>query len=253
MTTSYGALCTDFYINQKLALKMDLPSERETLLHFFDQVRKTHPGMTRFRRYEDELSLESSRREAEYTWLSLRQGSIRTGHVNPQTLEDAYAFHQRMLEVTPYYLTISPLDIDYLELMFGFDLECKGNHDEVVFDALIADSPLGALMTPTDAEPGAKILDVQPVFGMNLADDGRLQAYFEVKTRRRSRRGSGRRYSDEPISLFVTLRRYGPIDKLDDFEPIFQTLASHCETLANERLVPNLLNPIVQHITPSSR
>ena len=59
MTTSYGALCTDFYINQKLALKMDLPTERETLLHFFDQVRETHPGMTRFRRYDGELSLES--------------------------------------------------------------------------------------------------------------------------------------------------------------------------------------------------
>ena len=253
MTTSYGALCTDFYINQKLALKMDLPTERETLLHFFDQVRKTRPGMTRFRRYEDELSLESSRREAEYTWLSLRQSSIRTGHVNPQSMEDAYAFHSKILEIAPYYLTLSPLDIDYLELVFGFDLECTGNHDDVIFEALIASSPMGELMRPTDSTPNAKILDVQPVFGMNLTEDGQMQAYFEVKSRRRSRRGSGKRYREEPISIFVTVRGYGPTEKLDDLPAACAALAEQCETLVNERLIPNLLNPIVQHITPSSR
>lgn len=253
MATSFGALCTDFYINQKLTLKMDLPSERDTLLHFFDQVRKTHPGMTRFRRYEGELSLESSRREAEYTWLSLRQSSIRTGHVNPDSMEDAYQYHRRMLEIAPYYLTLSPLDIDYVELMFGFDIECKANHDEVVYEALYSQSPLGGLLKPTDAAEGAKVLDVQPVFGLNLSDDGHLQAYFEVKTRRRTRRGSGRRYAQEPISLFVTLRDYGPVDKLDDLKDVTQKLATHCEALAMERLIPDLLNPIVQHISPSSR
>lgn len=253
MATSFGALCTDFYINQKLALKMDLPTERDTLLHYFDQIRKTYPDMTRFRRYEGELSLESSKREAEYTWLTLRQGSIRTGHVNPESMEDAYRFHKQILEVTPYYLTISPLDVDYLELMFGFDLECKSNHDEVVHDALFAASPLGELLKPTEATPHSKILDAQPVFGMNLSDDGLLQAYFEVKTRRRSRRGSGRRYAEEPISLFVTLRRYGPIDKLDDLQDLSVMLGQHCEALATDRLIPNLLNPIVQHISPSSR
>lgn len=253
MATSFGALCTDFYINQKLTLKMDLPSERDTLLHFFDQVRKSHPGMTRFRRYEGELSLESSRREAEYTWLSLRQSSIRTGHVNPDSMEDAYRFHRRMLEIAPYYLTLSPLDIDYVELMFGFDIECKANHDEVVYEALFANSTLGGLLKPTDAAEGAKVLDVQPVFGLNLSDDGHLQAYFEVKTRRRTRRGSGRRFAQEPISLFVTLRDYGPVDKLDDLKTVTRKLARHCEALAAERLIPDLLNPIVQHISPSSR
>jgi hypothetical protein len=253
MATSFGALCTDFYINQKLALKMDLPTERDTLLHFFDQVRKTQPGMTRFRRFEGELSLESSRREAEYTWLSLRQSSIRTGHVNPDTMEDGYRFHRRMLEIAPFYLTLSPLDIDYVELMFGFDIECKENHDEVVYDALFADTPLGGLLKPADAAEGAKVLDVQPVFGLNLADNGQLQAYFEVKTRRRSRRGSGRRYAQEPISLFITLRNYAPVDKLDDLKEVTTVLGQHCEALAAERLIPDLLNPIVQHISPSSR
>ncbi len=253
MATSFGALCTDFYINQKLSLKMDLPTERDTLLHFMDQVRKTQPGMTRFRRYDGELSLESSRREAEYTWLSLRQSSIRTGHVNPDVMEDGYKYHRRMLEIAPYYLTLSPLDIDYVELMFGFDIECKEDHDEVIYEALFADSAMGGLLKPLDEAMGAKVLDVQPVFGLNLSDDGKLQAYFEVKTRRRSRRGSGKRYAQEPISLFVTLRNYGPVDKLDDLKDVTTELGQYCETLATERLIPDMLNPIVQHISPSSR
>jgi hypothetical protein len=209
--------------------------------------------MTRFRRYEGELSLESSRREAEYTWLSLRQSSIRTGHVNPDSMEAAYRYHRRMLEVAPYYLTLSPLDIDYVELMFGFDIECKDNHDEVVYEALFANSPLGNLLKPTEAARGARILDVQPVFGLNLSDDGQLQAYFEVKTRRRSRRGSGRRFAQEPISLFVTLRNYGPVEKLENLKSVTTDLGRRAEALAAERLIPDLLNPIVQHISPSSR
>ncbi|GAB4187031.1 MAG: hypothetical protein Kow00105_01640 [Phycisphaeraceae bacterium] len=253
MATSFGALCTDFYINQKLTLKMDLPSERETLLHFFDQVRKAWPSMSRFRRYEGELSLESSRQDAEYTWLSLQRSSIRTGHVNPETMESAYRFHRKVLEIAPYFLTISPLDVDYVELLFGFDIECKGNHDEVVYEALYADSQLGHLLKPSGAAAGSKILDVQPVFGIDLSEDGRVQAYFEVKTRRRSRRGSGRRYAQEPISLYITLRDYGPVDKLEDLQTVTRDLSARAEALATERLIPHMLNPIVQHISPSSR
>lgn len=248
MATSYGALCTDFYINQKLALKMDLPSDRETVLHFFDLIRRAMPSMHRFRRYDGELALESSRRDAEYKWLALRRTTVRSGHVNPQSLAEAYQFNQLMLEFAPHHLTISPLDVDYLELMFGFDLECKDNHDEVVFDALYENTPLGKSLTLG----GKKMLDVQPVFGVNLTESGDMQGYFEVKTRRRSRRGSARASRHEPISIFLTVRKYGPVDSVEDLREHFDTLASHCENLANERLVPGLLTPIARHITSSS-
>ncbi len=251
MATSYGALCTDFYINQKLALKLDLPSDRETILHLFDRVRKSQPTMDRFRRYQGELALESSRRDGEYRWLALRRASIRTGHVNPPTLEDAYALHKLILEVAPYNLTISPLDVDYLELMFGFDLECRGNHDQVVFEALMSQSPVANLMQ-VPGNPEATVLDVQPIFGLSLSRTGDLQAYFEVKTRTKTRRGTDRRFRDEPISLFLTVRKYGPVRDLEELLEIFDTLRHQCELLANERLVPDLLTPIARQITSSS-
>ena len=40
MSDSYGALASDFYVNQRLNLKMDLPTERETVLNMFDRARK---------------------------------------------------------------------------------------------------------------------------------------------------------------------------------------------------------------------
>ncbi len=248
MVTSYGALCTDFYVNQKLAVKMDLPAERETILHLFDRVRKSVPDMNRFRRYDGEFALESSRKEAEYRWLALRRTSIRTGHVNPSSMEEVYEYHRLMLEVAPYHLTISPLDIDYLELLFGFDLECEGDHDQVVFDALMSDGPLADL----SAGPVAGVLDCQPAFGISLSQSGDTQAYFEVKTRAKSRRGKSSGYRDEPISVFVTVRRYGPVQKVDDLKHLFDRLARTTEALAGDKLVPCLLTPIARQITSSS-
>ncbi|MEM1208345.1 MAG: hypothetical protein AAF586_02440 [Planctomycetota bacterium] len=251
MATSFGALCTDFYVNQKLALKMDLPGERETVLHFFDRVKKSIPGMNRFRRYDGELALESARKDAQYQWLALRRTSIRTGHVNPDAMSDAYQFHRLILELCPAYLSLSPLDVDYVELMFGFDLDCKEDQDTVVYEALFADSPMANLL---NLGTGAgKILDVQPVMGASLTDSGDLQAYFEVKTRQKTRRGSSRAFRSEPISLFLTLRQYGPIDELSDLPTkVFDALSEHAEHLAADKLVPELLQPIARHITNAS-
>ena len=251
MATSFGALCTDFYVNQKLALKMDLPSDRETILHLFDRIKKAVPGMTRFHRYNSELTLESSRREAEYHWMGLRRTSIRTGHVNPASMEAAYKFHKLILNTAPYHLTISALDVDYLELLLGFDLECKGDQDEVVFEALYANSPLARLLKPAE-DSEAHVVDVQPLFGISLGAKADVQAYFEVKTRTRGRRGQVNQYANEPMSLFLTVRKYGPAHSMEEVESWFGLLKSYAETLAAERLVPELLSPIVRQITSSN-
>lgn len=247
MPTSYGALCTDFYVNLKVALQMDLPTDRETILHLFDSVRRSEPAMTHFKRYRNELALESSRREPEYKWVALRQNSVRAGHVNPQEMESAYKYHQLILEIAPYNLTISPLDVDFVEVVLGFDLECPDNHDEVVCEALYGDTPLAEL----NGIRGARLIDVQPIFGLSLDKRGDEHAYFEVKTRSKSKRGKGK-YRDEPISLFLTMRRHGPIDRVDDLHPIYKELATKADELASDYLIPNMLTPIARQITSSA-
>lgn len=248
MGTNYGALCSDFYVNQKLALKMDLPSDRETILHMMDQVRKIMPTMNRFRRYENELALESSRRNEEYRWLAIRRTSIRTGHVNPGSMDESYRLHRLVLDIIPYHLTVSPLDVDYLDLMFGFDLACSGNHDAIVFEALYRNSVVENMLGGN----GANILNVQPMFGISLSDRVDMQAFFEVKTRTKNRRGSAPARRNEPISIFLTVRRFGPIDKIEELPTIFEDMARQANDLASDQLVPNLLMPIARLIPTSS-
>jgi hypothetical protein len=238
--TSLGALCSDFYVNQKISLKMDLPSSRESVLDLFDRVRKVLPTMDRFRRYDGELALESSENEPHYTWLALGRTAIRSGWVNPESLDEAYRLHRLLLQVAPYYLSISPLDVDSVELVFGFDIEAETNRNQVVFDALMGDSPLTGLIDGDREE----MLDAQPFVGFSLSHRCDVQAFVEVKTRTRSTEVASGHFESEPISIYLTVRRYGPFQSIDDFETAFGGLAGHAERLAEERVIPAVLLPI---------
>ncbi|MFO0875695.1 MAG: hypothetical protein U0575_17250 [Phycisphaerales bacterium] len=249
MSTSYSAFCTDFYINLKVALKLDLPTGRETVLHLFDRVRREMPHMDRFRRYDDELSLESDDAQRSYSWASLRRTSVRSGWVNPDSAEQAYRLHRLMLDTTPYFLSISPLDIEHLELVFGFDFEAPANRDAVVFNALLADSPLAALVEPA----GETVVDAQPFLGIALDAERTVTAFVEVKTRPRAEEHAVERFGADPISVYLTVRRAGGLRTLEECGEVFSTLAAHAERLADSRVVPHVVAPIQSEILGSGR
>jgi hypothetical protein len=244
MATSYGALCTDFYVNQKISLKMDLPSGRETVLDMFDRIRKELPAMDRFRRFDQELALESPENASQYNWLALRRTTIRSGWVNPDSLEQAYKLHRLILEVAPYYLSISPLDVEFIELVFGFDLQAERNRNEIVYEALLANSPLASMCDPAQEA----VLESQPFIGFALNERCDLQAFIEVKTRTRTSEIASGRFDDEPISVYLTTRQYGSLKSVDEFTSIFGTLAGHIERLAEERVIPNIVLPLREAI-----
>jgi hypothetical protein len=241
MTESYRALCSDFYINQKLSVKLDLPRERQTILDLCDRVRRQFPVMSQFRRYRDELALETPPTCPENRWVAIRSNNIRSGVVSPQRPEQAYDLHRHVLEIAPYFLSISPLDVDYLELLYGFDLPAERNHDAIVFDALIAGSPAGRIVDI----PGAVVTDCQPLLGVTLRDQagGDIEVGLEVKTRagsREARAEDGR----EPISVYLTLRRFGPVADVKDLPGTLALLARHGESIVSSRVVPDIIVPI---------
>lgn len=246
MSESYRALSTDFFVNQKLNLKLDLPRERQTILDMFDRVRRQFTSMNQFKRYRDELALESEANAPEHRWVAIRNNNIRSGSVNPEGLAEAYALHRHILEVAPYFMSISPLDVDFVELLYGFDLAAAGNHDEIVFDALIADTPLGRLM---DIE-GSTVVDCQPLFGVTLRDAGDIEANFEIKTRSAGRQGrADGGHGGDPISVYLTLRKYGPVEDVKELPNILRNLAVQGEALLDTRVVPNMVVPIRDAIT----
>jgi hypothetical protein len=221
--STFTAFCSDFYVNQKLALKLDLPERRETVLDLFDRVRRTFPRLSTFQRYDGEVALESDSSEREWQWVALRQTTIRSGHVNPATLADSYNFHKALLEVAPYFLSISPLDVDMLEVVFGFDFETEHDRDEVVFDALLEGTRLAGLVD-RDTE---RIADAQPSLAISLGGRG----------------VAGERGGD-PISVFLTVRRFGPLASLDELKSAFGAVVGHAEILAENRVIPHVVVPI---------
>lgn len=240
MTDSYRALCSDFYLNQKLNLKLDLPKDRQTVLDLFDRVRRQFPEMGQFRRYRDELALETTGGEGRSQWISIRSNNIRSGIVNPGSFSDAYKLHRHILDVAPYFLSISPLDVDYIELLYGFDLAASGNHDQIVFDALMEGSLLSEVL---DIE-GAEVSDCQPVMGVKVHDEVDIEVHFEIKTRSSSEAASGPDGAGDPISVYLTLRRYGPEQDVRQLGEALSILARQGERFIESRVVPNLLVPI---------
>ncbi|MCW5777236.1 MAG: hypothetical protein KIS87_12430 [Phycisphaeraceae bacterium] len=244
MSASYRALCSDFYVNQKVSLKLDLPRGREQTLELFERLRRQYPSMSHFRRYREELSLDTPPGESPHRWVAVRSNSIRSGVVNGDSLGDAYGLHRTVSEIAPYFLSVSPLDVDFVELLYGFDLSAGGNHDSIVASALLGGSPLGAL-----AEiPGAGPIDCQPVLGLALGGGGEYEAYFEVRTRPASGEDRERERGEEPISVYLTVRRNGPFGDLGELPETIATLAERGEELIDSRVVPTLLVPIREAI-----
>lgn len=242
MTDSYRALANDAYVNMKLQVKMELPRTRETVLDFFERMRRTNPDLSAFRKAREEYSLESPP-GPESRWIAVRSNSVRSGMVNPASFEDAYSLHAEVLETAPAFLSIPPLDVEYVELLFGFDILAGGQHDGIVFEALCAGSPLAGL----GGIPGATPVDFQPLVGLSLrsTQGEEVQAHFEIKTHPHS----GRRESEstpQPICMYLTLRRFGTLSDIRELPRILRDLAVHGEGLLESRLIPHVLIPIRQ-------
>lgn len=250
MGEGFRALCNDFYINQKVSVKLDLPRSRETVLDLFERLRREFPAMQSFKRYKDELALESAPDAEPHRWLAIRASTIRSGVVNPDSFDDAYGLHQMVLDTSPYFLTISPLDIEYIELLYGFDVLAPGNHDAIVASALLGDSPLSRLAEHDSSRP----IDFQPVIGLALDQgDGLrpIEAHFEVKTRSPER--AGRSLGEDPISIYLTLRLYDPVTDVKALGSALERVRTAGEALVHERLVPGLLAPIRSELPPDPR
>lgn len=249
MTNPYASFCEDFYVNMRLGSQLALPHNRDTILHFFERAQRAYPGMTRFRKSETgEFNLEEDRGGQSYRWLTLEPKRLSSGHVNPESIEEALKIHQFVLQQAPHNLGISPVEIDYLDILFGFDLSFSGNHDEIVADSLFADSPLNFLSD----EPGARAVDFQPTVTMALSEDCRLQARLDVITRTNSYQVRTGDYSEDVISIYFIVRRYWGDRPKVAMEDLFAHMADRADALCNSYVLPRIVRPISEAIASRS-
>ncbi len=246
MSTYFGAICDEFLVSTRLHLKLDLPNNRETLLHFFERVRRDFPQMNRLRRRgEGSLLLEQDGDAASRPWVRLDHNCLRFGEVNPPDLDSPRRLAALVLEQAPYHLTLTDLDIDRLELVYSFDLDYGGNHDQLVGETLLADHPLAAIL---DGDHANHVIECQPCLGVALTPDCEVQAYVEVRGRSTTYEASRGQYEPRPLTVGLTLRHYAPASGEGDLLAAYDLLRDHAARLAGDHVVPLIVNPLAHAI-----
>jgi len=242
MSTSYGLLCDDFYLNMNVNTQLELPTERDTILHFFERIQRQFPAMNTFyQRETGEFCLEEDREAGNYRWVTVERDRVCSGVVNPGGLEEADEQHRLILELAPFTLEVSHLDTDSLDVLFGMDFDCQGNHDEILAEALFGESAFARLLE----FPGAKPLGYDPSVLIGLSDDCRLQAKVSLESRTGAYQvRTGKFKEEDQLSLYLSVRQY------PDPTKSFSSLESYAnqrrlgEEIMNDRIIPYFVQPI---------
>jgi hypothetical protein len=243
---SFGAFCDEFYVNTRLYLKLDLDPSRETLLHFMEQIRRAFPRMSRLRRRDDGgLVLDEENREGhDRRFVRIDTNALRFGNYRPADAEAVGAVAGLVLRQAPCHLSLSDLDYDYMEVAFGFDLEYRGNHDELVAETLFPGHPLLNALT----RDGQCIIDCQPFFGVKLTDDCEQQVYLEVKGRTSTYEIRTGEYEPSALSVYLTARRYWGFAGDTDLLTVHRELLATGAQYAADCAVPHLVQPLAAAI-----
>jgi len=246
MSNVYSSLCDDFYLDMYVNTALDLPTQRDTILAFFERIQKQFPSMGCFYRREDnEYCLEEDRNGDSYRWVALEIDRLGSGVVNPAGFEDAYCQDRLVLELAPYMLGVSHLDIESLDVTFGMDFDYVGSHDEVIAEALFGPTAFNCLLDLPSARP----IGFSPTVVTALSEDCRTQARISVESKT-SVYGSRKQKhkSDEAISLSFTVRQYPSGTETFDALKSFENQCRLAEELVAEKIVPNFVQPLTDVI-----
>lgn len=243
---SYGSLCDDFYVDMYVNTELDLPTERDTILTFFDRIQRQFPTMGRFSRRENgEYSLEEDQTSGQYRWVGLEVDRVGSGIVNPATLEEVYHQNKLILELMPYMLGVTPLDVDSLDLAFSMDFDCSGNHDEVIAEALFGSSAFGCLLDWPHTRP----IVYSPAMVISLAEDDHTQARVSIESKTSLYEpGEKEPNREEAITVSLTIRQYPKAN--DRFDPVaaFERQCQIVEELMSERILRYFVQPLAEVI-----
>ena len=165
----YTGAADGFHVNVHLITQMELPNNRDTVLHFFEQMRKGFPELRHFfKRENGDLVLESEKERESHRWLAIQPRRLCSGQFNPETMDDAFRQHELVLDLAPHLLTISTLDCEALEIMYEFDFHYDGNHDEVVAEAIGVGHGLEGLFEL----PKSQVVKFEPSLILALDESG---------------------------------------------------------------------------------
>ena len=241
----YSSLCDDFYVNMNLSTEMELPTNRETILHFFERIQKTYPTMRNFYcRDRGDFVLEEDKDQGNYRWCTIEPRRVCSGQVNPETVEGAMDQHRLILELAPYALSVSPLDCEALDLLFGFDFTYRGNHNQLVAEALGVSPAMERLLEI----PGTTVINQEPSLTIALDEECRLQCRVSVETRTNAYQVRTGEFPEEQLSVYVTARQYGSLPADRTFVETLDRLVEVCKETLENHVIEHVLRPLARAI-----
>ncbi len=241
----FGTMSDDFFINMNLNTEMLLPQNRETVLHFFEQIKKKYPEMRNFYgRDRGEYVLEEDKENGKYRWATVENRRVCSGYVNPSAADRALEQHASVLDIIPYALTISPLDCESLNITFGFDYTYRGNHNELLVEAL----GLIPAFEQLAQLPGASVVAHEPSLQLAIDDECRTQCRLSFETRTSAYHVRTNEFPEEQLSVYLTARRYGSLNEGETYVECMQQLAELCGSLVDDYVADNVLRPLQEAI-----
>jgi hypothetical protein len=241
----YTGIADGFHVNVHLITQMELPNSRDTVLHFFEQMKKGFPELKNFfKRENGDLVLESDKERESHRWLAIQPRRLCSGQFNPETMDAAFRQHELMLDLAPHLLTISTLDCEAVEIMYEFDFHYDGNHDEVVAEAIGVGQGLEGLFEI----PKSQVVKFEPSLILALDESGGLQCQLLIENHTSAAPPRGREFSDDQISVYFTLRRYWGSGPETTFLEAIRRQRQMGEELLEQSVVPRIVRPLVQAI-----
>jgi hypothetical protein len=185
---------------------------------------------------------EEDREKPCYRWLTVEKLRVSSGFTNPPKLEEAYDLHRKVLESAPTSLSVSPLNVKALDLMFGFDMTFDGNHDELVARAL---APPCFDRFVEDSE--SRIINFEPNITFAVDEACNIQCRLSVETRTTVPQLVSGRFEENQFSVFFTVRQYwSPQNR--DFRSSFDRLAEIGERYVDKNVIPQVIKPLADAI-----
>jgi hypothetical protein len=242
----YTSFCDDFYVSMNLSTEMDLPNGRESVLPFFEQLQKKYPVMRNFySRDKGDFVLEQDKEGGSYRWSSIEPRRLCSGFVNPPDVDVAVDQHRHVLDLIPYMLSVSPLDCEAVDLLFGFDFTYRGNHNRLVAEAL----GMSPAMEKLAELPGAQVLNFEPSLTLALDEDCRTQIRVSIESRTGWFHVKSGEFPEDQLSVYVTARQVGSIEGSRDFVSTLDKLNESCRELLDDYVVEHILRPVAETIS----
>src|SRR5204862_4095720 len=182
--------------------------------------------------------------QGSYRWIGLEHRRICSAYMNPPSLEDADKHHERILELAPYHLDLSALDLEALDVLYAFDFMFSGNHDEVVAEALGINTTLESLLQL----PGSRVINYEPSLMLSLDEHCRLQSRLSIETRTNAYQIRTGQFPEAPISVYFTVRQYWGKQPFKDFVESYRHQRRVLQDLVDAHIIPAVVRPLAQTI-----